>query len=50
MGHTETVKVLLEGGASLTARDKRGETPLQHARERNHTEIVQILEAAGARE
>ena len=44
------MKLLLEAGASLNTKDKRGETPLMHAVERNHTEIRELLKAAGAKE
>jgi len=50
MGGTDTVKVLLKAGADLNAKDNRGETPLAHARSHNHTDVVDLLRAAGAAE
>jgi len=35
-GQTDAVKVLLEHGANLNARNKNGETPLILARRRTH--------------
>eukprot|EP00438_Fugacium_kawagutii_P007855 Skav210120 [mRNA] locus=scaffold2194:171369:178956:+ [translate_table: standard] len=43
------VRLLLEHRASLEARNIAGQTPLDWARERGHTEVVQILENAAQR-
>jgi ankyrin repeat protein len=45
-GHTETVKLLLDRGAAIDVRDNEGKTALVWAREKGHTEIVQLIEAA----
>ncbi len=44
--HIATVRALVEAGADLTIADREGRTPLDHARSRGYTEIIQILEAA----
>jgi len=46
--HTEVVRRLVEAGADVNLADGEGVTPLEHARERGHEEIVEILENAGA--
>lgn len=47
---SEVVKMLLEKGADINAKDARGRTPLQRARERGATEIADLLKAHGAKE
>jgi ankyrin repeat protein len=47
--HTEVVKALIAAGANLNIPDKSGTRPLKLARDRGHTEIAKLLEAAGAR-
>jgi len=42
-GHTEIVTWLLQQGADPTIRTRREKTPLQHAEERGHEEVVHIL-------
>ena len=49
-GYPGTAKLLLDAGADVNAKDARGETPLMHAMERNHTEVIEILKTAGAKE
>lgn len=47
--HQATVRALLDAGASTKLADRNGQTPLQLARERGYTAIVQMLERAGTR-
>jgi len=47
-GDTETVKMLLNKGADVNAKDKDGETALMYAAQKGHTEIVEILLINGA--
>jgi len=47
--HTDTLKALVDAGASLKLADRQGATPLALARSRNYAEMVKILEAAGAK-
>ncbi len=46
--HTETVRVLVDGGVDVDLADGDGVTPLAHARNHGYTEIVSILGKAGA--
>ena len=48
-GVTESVKILLENGADIHAKNKNGRTALDLAMMGQHTEIVQLLQAAGAK-
>ena len=51
MNNTELVKLLLENGADINAKDKNGDTALDLAsiNENNeNNEIIKILENAGA--
>ena len=41
--HVETVRLLVEAGASKSIADREGRTPLDHAQARNYLEIVAIL-------
>ena len=41
----EVVELLIENGASVTAKDKDGETPLDHARKRENEKIIDVLKA-----
>jgi len=47
--HTEVVRMLVAAGADVNLADKEGISPLLHAKNRNFTEIIQILEKAGAK-
>lgn len=47
--HTEIVRLLVAAGANVNLPDRDGVTPLFHARQRGYTEMVRILEGAGAR-
>ncbi len=47
--HTDTLKALVDAGASTKLADRQGATPLALARSRNYAEMVKILEAAGAK-
>ena len=47
--HVECVRALVNAGAKLELADRQGVTPLGHARRRGYTEIISILERAGAR-
>jgi ankyrin repeat protein len=46
--HTEIVRMLVDAGADVNVTDKEGLTPLAHAKNRNYTDIIAILEKAGA--
>jgi hypothetical protein len=43
------LRALVAAGASLQLADRQGATPLQLARSRGYADMVQVLEAAGAR-
>jgi hemoglobin len=47
-GNTAVAQALLDGGAVLEARDKKGETPLRRAVNCGHPEFVSLLLAHGA--
>jgi ankyrin repeat protein len=47
--HVATLKALVEAGANVTIADRGGATPLMLAKRRGFTEMVAILEKAGAR-
>ena len=46
--HQATLKALLDAGASTKLTDRSGATPLQLARARGYSAMVQLLQAAGA--
>lgn len=48
--HQQIVQLLIEHGADVNLPDKDGVTPLRHARQRGYTQIVRLLEQAGASE
>ena len=47
--HQATLKALIDAGANLQLKDGQGLTPLQLARQRGYTAMVNMLVAAGAR-
>jgi ankyrin repeat protein len=47
--HQRTLKALIDAKANLQLADRQGQTPLQLARARGYTQMVQLLEQAGAR-
>ena len=47
--HVETLRALLAAGASTKLTDRQGATPLAMAKSRGYRDMVQLLEAAGAR-
>ncbi|MEO7549294.1 MAG: ankyrin repeat domain-containing protein [Ramlibacter sp.] len=47
--HQRTLLALVQAGANLQLADRQGATPLQLARTRGHTQMVRMLEQAGAR-
>ena len=47
--HVATLQALLDAGASTALTDRDGRTPLALARGRGYAQMVQLLEAAGAR-
>ncbi|MBX3661146.1 MAG: ankyrin repeat domain-containing protein [Burkholderiales bacterium] len=47
--HTETLRLLVEAGASTKITDRSGNTPLRLAKGRGYRTMVEILENAGAK-
>jgi len=47
--HVATLEALVKAGANVNIADRSGATPLTLAKSRGYTEMVKILEAAGAR-
>jgi len=47
--HREIVRMLIEGGSDVNARDREGVAALTHAQRKGQTEVVRLLRAAGAR-
>jgi hypothetical protein len=47
--HQDIMAQLIAAGADVSLRDGEGVSPLQHARQRGYTEMVKMLEAAGAK-
>ena len=43
--HQDVVRALVSAGADRTIADRQGVTPLQHARARGYSEMVELLEA-----
>jgi ankyrin repeat protein len=48
--HTEVVRMLVGAGADVSIADKEGITPLGHAKSKGFTDIIKILEEAGAKD
>ena len=48
-GHVETARALLDCGAAVNARDRKGDTPLQRAINCRKNEVSQLLRERGAR-
>ena len=48
-GHTEIARALLDCGAAVNARDRKGDTPLQRAINCRKKEVVQLLRQRGRR-
>ena len=44
-GHEAIVKLLLEKGADIKAKDNNGQTPLSWAAEKGHEAVVKLLES-----
>ncbi len=49
-GHTEAVVALLDAGVDVDAQDQGGRTASMWAKRNGHTEIVELLKKAGAKE
>lgn len=49
VNHTQIVKLLVSHGADVNLADSDGVTPLQHAKRHGYTEMISILEQAGAK-
>ena len=47
-GHASIVKLLIDHGAAVDARDKDGDTPLHDAARNGHLPAVKLLVGAGA--
>jgi ankyrin repeat protein len=47
--HQATLRALIDAGANLRLKDRNGSTPLQLARSRGYSPMVQMLVAAGAK-
>ncbi len=47
--HVATARALVEAGADVTIADRRGGTPLDHARQRGYADMIALLEQAGSR-
>jgi ankyrin repeat protein len=45
-GHAESAQSLIQGGADVRIKDEMGRTALAYAKERGHTEVVEMLKKA----
>ncbi len=45
---TEVVRLLIQAGADVNLADSQGVTPLAHAQQRGYTEMIKLLQNAGA--
>ena len=50
MGSKELTELVLEAGVDVNLKDNKGKIPLQLAREKGHTEIVELLRKHEAEE
>ena len=48
MGHVDVVKLLIEQGADINAKNNYGGTPLHLASEEGYTEVPKLLNEKGA--
>ena len=48
-GNLTVVKYFISEGADVNVKNNDGKTPLDHARERNHTTVVRLLESVGGK-
>ena len=48
-GNTETVRLLIQAGANVNARDDEGESALDKALDERNHQVAELLRAAGAR-
>jgi ankyrin repeat protein len=48
-GDIDNVQILINQGANVNKRDNHGNSPLDIAKYRGHTEIVELLKQAGAK-
>jgi ankyrin repeat protein len=48
--HGDVIQVLIEAGADIKVRNKKRKTALKMAQEYGHSEVLQILKEAGAKE
>jgi len=49
-GNKDLVELLIQNGADVNAKSGQGETPLALAEQREHREIVKLLQKHGAKE
>ena len=47
--HRQIVRLLVDRGSDVNARDREGVSALQHAERRGQREVARLLRAAGAR-
>lgn len=48
-GHEDVVRILLEAGADVNAKDAEGNTALSLATTRGHQDVIKLLKAKGAK-